>query len=377
MSDIKRRSVLAASSGILLVKPETAFGTQANSKVQVAVVGTGNRGRYDMDIFAKDARALITAMCDLYSDQIDKAKTQVPAAAQAKTYKQFTEMLAQPGIDAVQITTPVYLHPEHFEAAVKANKHIYCEKPAGASVAGVQRLRRAAESARPDKVIFFGFQQRWSPEYIAAERLVKGGEIGQLLLLRSEWMVSGIRPGVRPEMTPEMEQRLWYPWRAKSGDFIVEQDCHGVDVLNWFASKHPVSAIGGGGKGRRAIGDNLDHVNVTFNYAPKLCGYLHGTQLIASGWREVREQMFCEKASVTTHRRYYEVQQDGQPLKRVESKREITIDAIEQFLTHIVEGRKMNMAMDACDSTLTALLGRLAVDLKREVTWEELLKSEG
>jgi len=368
--------MLASASGVLLVKPETAFGSQANSKVQVAVVGTGNRGRYDIDIFSKDARAQVMALCDLYPDQIDKAKTQTPAVSQAKTYKVYAEMLAQPGIDAVQITTPVYLHPEHFEAAVKANKHIYCEKPAGASVAGVKRLRKAADSARPDKVIFFGFQQRWSPEYMAAEKLVKGGEIGQLLLLRSEWMVSGIRPGVRPQMTPEMEQRLWYPWRAKSGDFIVEQDCHGVDVLNWFASKHPVSAIGGGGRGRREMGDNLDHVNVTFNYDPRLSGYLHGTQLIASGWREVREQLFCEKASVTTHRRYYEVQQDGKPLKRVESKREITIDAIEQFLTHIVEGKKMSMAADACDSTLTALLGRMAVDLKREVSWEEMLKSE-
>jgi predicted dehydrogenase len=376
MSDIHRRNILSAGAGLLVVKPETAFGTQANSKIQVGVVGTGNRGRHDMGIFAKDPRAEVAALCDLYPDQLDRAKTQVPAASAAKTYKDFAELLTHPGLDAVQITTPVYLHPEHFEMAVKAGKHIYCEKPAGASVAGVQRLRRAAQAARPDRVIFFGFQQRWSPEYLAAEKLIKSGEIGQLLLMRAEWMVSGIRPGPAPQLSPEMAQRVWYPWRAKSGDFIVEQDCHGVDVLNWFAGRHPVSAIGGGGKGRRQVGDNLDHVNVTYSFGPRLSGYLHGTQLISAGWREVREQFFCEKASVTTHRNYYEVQGDKGAPVRTASKREITIDAIEQFLAHILEGRRMNMAFDACDSTLTSLLGRLSVDLKREVTWEELLKSE-
>jgi predicted dehydrogenase len=190
-------------------------------------------------------------------------------------------------------------------------------------------------------------------------------------------MVSGIRPGPAKPVAPEMAEREWYPWRAKSGDFIVEQDCHGVDVLNWYGGKPPVSAIGGGGKGRRQRGDNLDHVNVTYSYGPKLSGYLHGTQLIMAGWREVREQFFCEKASVITHRKYLEVQRaDGKPVRK-ESKREITIDAIEQFLSHIVEGRKRNMAFDACDSTLASLLGRMAVDMKREVTWAEMLKSEG
>ena len=376
MKAIKRRSALAAAGGLLIVRPHTAFGSQANSKIHVGVIGTGNRGRYDAGYFSADPRAEVTALCDLYADQIDKAKTQVPALSSAKTYKDYTELLAHPSLDAVQITTPVYLHPEHFTAAVKSGKHIYCEKPAGASVAGVKQTLAAARAAGPKQVIFFGFQQRWSPEYLAAEKILRTGQMGELLLMRAEWMVGGIRPGVRPQLTPEMEKRAWYPYRAKSGDFIVEQDCHGVDVLNWFAQAHPLSAIGGGGKGRRPVGDNLDHVNVTYTYPGGLCGYLHGTQLIASGWREVREQFFGETGSLTTHRKYYEWYRDGQKTERVESKREITIDAIEQFLTHILEGKQKNMAFDACDSTFTSLLGRMAVDTKRVVTWDELMKSD-
>ena len=200
--------------------------------------------------------------------------------------------------------------------------------------------------------------------------------MGELVLMRSEWMVGGIRPGVRPQITPEMEKRAWYPYREKSGDFIVEQDCHGVDVLNWFAQARPVSAIGGGAKGRRPVGDNLDHVNVTYTYPSGLCGYLHGTQLIASGWREVREQFFGTTGSLTTHRKFYEWYRDNQKTVRVESKREITIDALQYFFASIVNKKPHNEAQDAADSTFTALLGRMAYETKREVTWEDMLKSE-
>jgi predicted dehydrogenase len=189
--------------------------------------------------------------------------------------------------------------------------------------------------------------------------------------MRSHWMVGGASVKARP-MTPEMEARAWYPWRAKSGDMIVEQDCHGVDVLNWYAQAKPLSAIGAGGKGRRTVGDNIDFANVTYQYPNNLCGILSATQLIQTAG-EVREQFWGSLGSITTHRKYYEHVAAPRQVTRVESKREITIDAIAQFLSHILEGKQKSMAFDACDSTLTALLGRLAVERSALVTWDQLL----
>ncbi|MBI4875354.1 MAG: Gfo/Idh/MocA family oxidoreductase [Acidobacteria bacterium] len=143
----RRQALAGLTANLTIVSPHTAFGSQANSAVAVGIIGTGGRGRYDGAFFAKDPRAQIAALCDLYPDQIDRAKTQIPAADSAKVFTRFQDLLAAPGIDAVVITTPVYLHPEHFEAAVQARKHIYCEKPAGASVTGVKRLLAAAEKA--------------------------------------------------------------------------------------------------------------------------------------------------------------------------------------------------------------------------------------
>lgn len=356
-----------------ITSARVALGSQANSKIQVGTIGTGNRGRYDTNYVAQDQRAQVIALCDLYPDQLDRAKTQVPAASGAKTFKDARELLAMPGLDAVFICTPVYMHPEHFSLAVAAGKHIYCEKPAAPDTAGVRKVLAAAKSAKPGQVIFFGFQQRWSPEYLAAEQIIRSGRMGEILLMRSEWIVGGIRlDGQERKMTPEQLERVWYPFVAKSGGMIVEQDCHGVDVLNWYAQAKPLWAIGVGGKGRRAVGDNIDFANVTYQYPNNVSGILTATQL-AQVRGDVREQFWGARGTITTHRRYYEFAAAGaQQVTRVESKREITIDAIAQFLSHIAEGKPCNMAFDACDSTLTAILGRTAVERQAKVTWEEL-----
>ena len=374
---MRRREALAGmAANLMIVSPKTAFGSEANSAVAVGIIGTGGRGRYDGNFFAKDPRAKIAALCDLYPDQIDRAKTQIPAANDAKVFTRFQDLLAEAGIDAVVITTPVYLHPEHFEAAVKARKHIYCEKPAGASVAGVKRLLAAAEKADSAKHIQFGFQQRYSPEYLAAENVIRSGQLGELALMRSHWMVGGVSPKARANPpSPEMQARQWYPWRAKSGDMIVEQDCHGVDVLNWYARRHPVSAVGDGGRKVRTYGDTMDHLNVTYDYGQGLRGFLHACQL-AQGWSLVDEQFFGTEGTIETHRRYYRWSRPGQKPLQVDSKREITIDAIERFLTMVVENKPENNAQWAAESTLTSLLGRMAIDTGRRVSWEALLASE-
>ncbi|HWR53108.1 MAG TPA: Gfo/Idh/MocA family oxidoreductase [Bryobacteraceae bacterium] len=365
-----------ALSGLAAVAPAVAFGSQANSAITVGIIGTGNRGRYDGAFFAQDSRARVVALCDLYPDQIDRAKTEIPSANNAKSFSRYQDLLAEPGIDAVVITTPVYLHPEHFAAAVAAKKHIYCEKAAGASVAGVTQLMKAAAAADPSKHIQFGFQQRYSPEYLAAEQIIRSGQLGDIVLMRSHWMVGGVRPkSQQAPIPPEREARVWYPWRAKSGDMIVEQDCHGVDVMNWYSGRHPLSAVGDGGRKMRTYGDTMDHLNVTYDYGQGLHGFLHACQL-AQAWGLVDEQFFGSEGTLETHRRYYRWSRPNQNPLKVESKREITIDAIERFLTRIAENKPENNAKDAAESTLSSLLGRMAIDTGRRVTWEELLKSE-
>ncbi len=393
MSRLTRREAVAgAAANLMILRPETVFGSPANSAVSFGIIGTGGRGSYVGGHMARDSRARLTALCDIYPDRIDRAKTVIPGAAQARVYRDLHELLALPDLDAVLIATPVFLHPPHFEAAVAARKHIYCEKPAGGDVAGVRRLLEAAGRADKSKTIQFGFQQRFSPEYLAAEQVLRSGKLGQLTLMESYWVLGGVPPSSFQSPYPPEEQKIrhWGAWMETSGGAIVEQDCHGLDVLNWFAGAHPLKAVGTGGLRYKLVyGDwNSDHHNIVYTYPNGIEGWLLSIKHTA-GFRDVKEQFYGSQGVIETARTYYKWHGPTQtsPLKnaddladrsliaQAESKREITIDAVESFFTSIVEGKPYSMAQNAADATLTALLGRMAYETRREVTWEELSRS--
>ncbi len=392
MQKVTRRGALAGAANLMILNSRTAFGTQANSAVSFGIIGTGGRGRYVGGHMARDPRTHLSAICDVFPDRIDVAKTNIPGGDKARVYKDHRELLAQPDIDAVLIATPVFLHPVHFEAAVEARKHIYCEKPAGADVAGVKRLMRAAEKADKSKTIQFGFQQRFSPEYLAAEKILRSGKIGQLTLMESYWVLGGTPPTgpYKASATEEDKLRHWGAWMDFSGGTIVEQDCHGLDVLNWFGGAHPVSAVGRGGLRYRLVyGDwNSDHHNITYFYPNGLEGWLLSIKHTA-GFRDVKEQFFGSNGLLATARTYYRWHGpipsapyknaddlgDRSLIERGDSKREITIDAVEAFFTSMVEHKPYSLATAAAEATLTSLLGRMAYEQKREVTWDELLRS--
>ena len=374
MNTISRRGALSG------IASATALGSAANSAVNFGIIGTGERGRVVGSTMTRDARARLGAICDIFPDRIELARTQVPGADDVRTYANLHELLAQRSIDAVLIATPVFLHPEHFEAAVKAGKHIFCEKPAGADVAGVKRLLRAAETARPTQSLVFGFQQRFSPEYIAAEKMIRSGLAGEPMQMVSYWMWGGnafAGPPRSSRFAPEERRlRYWNVNRDTSGDIIVEQDCHGVDVLNWFAGSHPLSATGTGGRRARTFGDNSDHFEIVYEYERGLNGLLLASQLPPAPFADVKEQFFGSKRVLETARTYFSWMEAGKrEWHRTESKREITIDAVEAFFTSIVDKKPINMVQSSAESTLTSILGRMAADKGQTVTWEEMMKS--
>jgi myo-inositol 2-dehydrogenase/D-chiro-inositol 1-dehydrogenase len=366
MRRISRREMVAGITGTMILQTETAFGTQANASIGLGIIGTGARGQYVGRNMARDGRARIVALCDIFDDRLEQIKKSVPAASEAKTYHDYRQLLDDKNVDAVLIATPVYLHPEQFEAAVSAGKHIYCEKPAGTNVAGVRRLMRAGQKANPAKIVQFGFQQRFSPEYRKARELVEAGELGEPKIMMSFWIL-----GMAPRLTaptalplpnlPEEERRirLWTRWMELSGGDIVECDCHGLDTLNWFAKAHPVKAVGQGGlRYPLYYGDvTSDHYNIIFTYPNGAEGYLISARYVA-GFRDVKEQFFGPKGVLETARTYYKLHgpiaaarltnddllEDTSLIQKVASKREITVDAVESFFTSIVAGNPLNMS---------------------------------
>jgi predicted dehydrogenase len=279
-------------------------------------------------------------------------------------------MLASPDIDAVFIATPPFEHPRMFEAAIEARKHVYCEKPAGVDLAGVRRVIAAARKADPRKNIAFGYQQRYGPVYLEAYKRLKEGAIGELSNARGFWIDKD--PFKRVAYAdPKVEKlRNWFAYKELSGDIIVEQDCHNLDVLHWFLDSRPTRAVGMGGRKVRTSMDILDHLTLSYEFPGNLHVNFEANQISPAGFRRVGEEFTGTAGLLETSRLRMVHHRGPNQIETIESKRDITNDAVEAFLTNILNGTPENVAERSAVSTLFAILGRTAIYENREVTWK-------
>jgi predicted dehydrogenase len=377
MTDNSRRGFLsAASAGLLILKPETVRGSQANSALTIGLLGSGRRGTYVAGLFAKNEFARVAALCDIYDDQLAEASK---VFSGAKTYKSHKELLAS-DVDAVLIASPPYLHPEHFEASVAAKKHVFCEKPAGVDVAGCKRVLEAARKADKSKRISFDYQQRYGVDYQAAYAKVKAGEIGKIAMVRGAW-IGGPLPVRTGHAGGEEKVRNWLFYREYSGDIIVEQNCHNLDVVNWFMGTHPVKVSGYGGRAlRKAPGNIMDNLGVTFEFADGTIFSYAAGQWENRSFEDISETFVGEKGTIRTSRQGYQLfVKRGAPPPMVQSpssKADITKDAVDQFVEGARTGKIENAAGWAVESTLTAIMAREAMYSGKPMTWADLKAGE-
>ncbi|MEN6606273.1 MAG: Gfo/Idh/MocA family oxidoreductase [Bryobacteraceae bacterium] len=362
----------AVAGAFTVVRPEVVRGTQANSAVTVGLAGVGNRGSYDASIFEADPRARVTALCDLFDDRIEPG-IQTIKCEKPTIYKDYEKLLAS-DVDVVLIATPPFEHPRMLEAAIQAKKHIYCEKPMGVDTAGCRRVIAAGRKADPTKCISTGFQQRYGPVYLEAYRRIQAGELGEITNARAFWIDRD--PFTRkPYPDPKIEKlRNWFCYRDYSGDFIIEQDCHNLDVLHWFLGGLPTRAIGWGGRKVRTTMDILDHLNLTYEFPKGIHVNFEANQLTPRPFKRVGEEFTGTKSVIATSRQSM-IHYKGTKPETIVAKRDITIDAVETFIGRVQSGKVENVAERSALSTMIAILGRTALYTGREATWKGLFGS--
>ncbi len=324
------------------------------------LIGCGRRGTAISGIFAKNEFAKIAYICDIYDDQIAAASK---VFSGAKPFKNIDDMLAS-DVDAVYIATPPYLHPPHFELAIKSRKHIFMEKPAGVDPAGVRRVIAAAKQADPNKRITVDYQQRYGVDYRKAYEMVKSGELGRIVAIRASWIGGGL-PVREGHAASEEPIRNWLFYREKSGDIIVEQNCHNIDVVNWFMGTHPTKAMGYGGRQVRTnIGNIMDNLAATLQFSNGVILSYSANQITTGGFTDVGETFICEKGVVHTSRQGYAVynrKRKTDPPIEVATKYDITEDAVNAFVDGARTGKIENAAFTAAESTMTAIMAREAI----------------
>lgn len=367
----RRKFLTASSAAFSIVAPQAVRGSQANSALTLGVVGCGNRGMYVSGLFARNEYAKITTICDIYEDRLAAGRGKYSGV---KEYRDIKELLAS-DVDAVLIATPIVYHPEHFELAVKARKHIYMEKAAAVDAKGCLRVLRAARNADPNKRISMGFQQRYGKDYRKAYELVQSGQLGKIQMVRAAWLGGG--PAYKENQSPAEEKiRNWYFYKDMSGDIITEQDCHNIDVVHWFTGRNPAKAVGYGTRALRKVGDVLDSLSVTFQYSDGLVFNYSACQMAGIGWNDISETFMCEDGTVNTSRRGVTVFRKGkrEAVENWPTNYDITMDAVNEFVEGARTGKLENAALWGADSTLAAIMAKDAIYSGKEVTWEKVIK---
>ncbi len=407
---IDRRAFLgttAAVGSLMFIKPELVRGTQANSAVRLGLIGCGGRGRADAGDAVKYTTARMVALADMFDDQLQSAKAEFDKQAAAKGNppidagmlfkgpRAFEKLLASKEVDAVVIASPPYYHPEHLEAAVAAGKHVYLEKPVAVDVHGANRVMRAADKAQGKTTLNVGFQIRKAPPYVELVKRIQAGQIGKIACAQAYYYTGPLKARPFPNASPaELRLRNWFHDRVLSGDILVEQGIHVVDICNWTLGAHPVKAYATGGRAAREdAGDCFGHYNVTFFYPGDIHVSMNSTQF-NKGFFDVAERFFGSKGTAEAHYKpiinitgdepwdyYAPGAAAGDAAFSATGRFSGSLDKADEekkkaFIESITSGKNENEAQAGVESALTAMLARTAAYTGKEVSWDAFVKSD-
>jgi len=407
---IDRRGFLKTSAaGLTVISPAAAFGAPANSRVNLGIIGCGNRGIHVGGSFLDNTDATITAAADIFEDRLAEGvkrlneklkgagRAELKASNAFRGHDAFRRLVDSKDVDAVLIATPHFVHPEQLEAAVDAGKHVYLEKPVAVDVHGCRRVMRAGARAEGRVSLAVGFQIRHATPFVEMVKRIHDGDIGEIVMGQTFYLAGGPQRSAPSWKTyDEKRLRLWALDRALSGDNILLQGVHVIDICNWVLKSHPVRAVGTcGRKARSGWGDNRSHFLVTYGY-PGDVPVSFQSQQFDPGYGDVCERFFGTKGISESHYTggvFIEGDNEwdsGVPRGSADeiSSQDWNAGAFRSalddadpnkekaFVESIRSGRFVNEAESGAVSTLSAILGSVAAYRREEVTWEELIASD-
>ena len=400
--------VAAATAGVMFIKPELVRGTAANSAVRVGLLGCGGRGTEDATNLVDTSGARVVALADLFQDQLDNALAQFDKLQQAKGYaaidvsqlfagpNAYQQIAASKEVDALVIATPPYFHPQQLEAAVAAGKHVYLEKPVAVDVPGALKVIEIGKHAEGKLSLDVGFQIRDCPPFVELVRRIHNGALGKIVCGEAHYLTGYLdRPAWTNASPAERRIRNWVYDRVLSGDIIVEQNIHVIDICNWILKAHPLKAAATGGRqGRPADGDCYGNYNVLFHYPDGVDVTFSSTQF-AKGWWDVTERFFGTKG--TSQSPYTgplgiwgdepwqsasSAARDAAEAKAFSATGSFTSnlefadpEKKKAFVESITSGNFHNQAAKGAESALSCMMARMAAYKGREVSWDEMMKS--
>lgn len=363
--------------------------------LKAGLIGCGGRGTGAAINFLDAGPNLqITALGDVFRDKLDQCREQLKGKKGVEVPDENCfvgfdcyEKVIDSGVDVVLLTTPPHFRPAHVEAAVTAGKHIFMEKPCAVDPVGARKVLVASERAKERGLcIVSGTIRRSQKDFMETQRRVTNGEIGEIVsahIIRNGGSLWVIRR--QPGWT-DMEYMLrnWANFCWLSGDHIVEQFIHEIDVMNWHLGKNPVKAIGWGGRQRRVTGDQYDFFSIEYIYDNGMHTHCAARQI--TGCSNLTKQFivgtkgFADARGTLYNLKGEEIWKYPKPAEDDPDQTWAVKDPFVQehinLVTAIRTGNIINDAEAQVNSTLITIMGRMSAYTGKDVTWDEVLNSD-
>ena len=399
---VDRRTLMQASAavaaGAWMVSSARAQETPSKDAakkldpIRVGLVGCGGRGTgAAMNALDADSGVVITAMGDCLADRLSSSltalKTDYGDRVRVDPANQFvgfdaTEKVLASGIDVVLLATPPHWRPAQIAASVAAGKHVFAEKPMGVDAPGVRSITESCKVAREKKLsVMSGFCWRSSLPERAIYQKIHEGAIGAI---RTVYATYNGSPNAFVDRKPSMSDtewqiRNWYHYLWLGGDHIVEQACHSVDKINWAMNNEaPLKCWAVGGRAQRSDthpGNIFDHFSVTYEYSGNRRAFL-----LARQWENCpndnTDWVYGEKGIARINGWGPEHWIQGETNWRYQGETpDMYLHEHQEFFAGIRSGKHRFDADWMTQSTLMAIMGRMAAYTGQAITWEQVLAS--
>jgi len=394
-SGLSRRGFIkastAASLAALTLDTSRIFAA-GSDRLRVGLIGCGGRGTgAARDCVNSSPNVEIVALGDLFKNRVDSSlknlKEKVPDNVKVTQDSCFTgfdayEKVIAFGVDMVILGTPPHFRPQHLEAAVKAGKHVFMEKPVAVDPVGIRSVIASSNLAEQKGLaIVAGTQRRHQAHYLEIMKRIHNGAIGEIVAGQCYWNQGALWVDAAKENWKDRKERGWsdMEWQCRtwlfftwlSGDHIVEQHVHNLDVINWAIGSHPVQCLGMGGRQVRTgpeYGNIFDHFAVEYEY-PNGAQVLSMCRQIEGCTNRVSERVAGTNGSAYTDGSNGSI--EGPNAYKYEGKSPSPyVQEHADLIAGIREGKPLNEGRRVAESTLTAIMGRMSAYTGRALKWD-------
>ena len=396
MNDISRRSFLqnsqvagTAAAAFTIIKPELVRGA-GKEILKAGLVGCGGRGTQAvLDMMHGTENVHLVSMGDIFEDKLEASLNKIRSQPDFDNYSgrikvdpehhfvgfdAYKKVLAS-DIDIIMLATPPGYRPMHFEAAVEARKHVFCEKPFGTDPVNVRRFMAAAKKSEELKLtVMSGAQRRNDKNYVETVKKIQNGAIGEVLATYAYWVGGPViqQPDGRDPKWGDMtwEHRNWYSFVWICGDQIVEQHLHNIDVCNWVMGTHPVEVTATGGavwrpRDNEVYGNIYDHISSDFVYpnGARMSSYCR--QFPKGAASNISELIIGSKG-----------RSNGHDMSTGEKTLPYVAEHTAMAASIRGDGPYVNHGMTVAESTMTCIMGRESAYSGQKITWDQMLTSQ-